>query len=156
MTPLGAVSEGCFPPEFSLSSSQARMLGPQGRSPGPPPGSVSIGEGSEGPGHPLGLTHPAPAAQSGSPSGATFLCGPALYSPLADGLWPCQHSAFPLLLFPLIPRALVAQPAGQASPHGFCLNQGNRNPKRPCCCRQGWLAAADLGCAGLDLRTAAR
>lgn len=78
---------------------------------GPPPGHVSAG-GGEG-GHALAL--PSSCCTVWVSIWCHHLCGPALYNPGADGLWPCQHSAVLLLLFPLIPIALMAQTAGQAS-----------------------------------------
>lgn len=57
------------------------------------------------------LTHPAPAAQSGSPSGATFSVALLFIALQAHSFWPCQHSSLPLLLFSLIPRAFFGSSA---------------------------------------------
>lgn len=84
-----------------------------------------------------------------------FLCRSALYSPVAEGLWLCQHSAFPQLLFPLIPRALVAQPAGQASLR--LLFQLGKQKSKEALLLWVRLAAGDLGPSrGLDLRDEVR
>lgn len=105
---------------------------------GPSSGHVSAGEGKEGPEHPSRPYSPSSCCTVWVSIWCHFLYGPALYSPAADALRPCQHSAFPLLLFPLIPELWWLSLLG-GHPSGLCLNLGYRNPERPCCCGQGWL-----------------
>ena len=139
--------EVCFPAE-SPQSSPAILRGSDHKAGrwGPSPGQ---GEERKDQSTPQGLTHPAPAAQSGSPSGAASSVAPVLYSPVASGLWPCQHSAFPWLLFHLIPELWWLSLLG-GHPPGLCLNLGYRNPGRPRCCGPG--CQCRPCCCGLALR----